>query len=78
MYSGTGKRPTPHTPQREGPVDKTDPNNRIHKGGRQSDMWAWTVLQVLRSTLAQPFSTPAIWTKYENPTDGNVIRKCWA
>lgn len=68
----------PHTPQRDGPVDKTDPKNRIQKGGHQSDTCAWTVLDVLCSPMAQPFNTPAIWTEYENPTDGNVIRKCWA
>jgi len=58
MHSGTGKHP--HTLQREGPVGKRDPKNRIDKGGHQSDPCTWTVVEVMCNPLAHAFSSPAI------------------
>jgi hypothetical protein len=63
---------TPHILQREGPEFKRDSENRIRKGGHQSDR-----LDRDRR-FVQPFghaySSPVMRTKYKIPADGNVIK----
>ena len=80
MHSGTGKHP--HTLQREGPVGKQDPKNRIHKGGHQSDPCTWSVVEVLSALWLTHSVTPqceqrtkTLLTEILSKSLG--FRKCW-